>query len=340
MNKKCVLLCMLYVGGFQLPPNRVGELRSGLPTESGSFAPASQPSRGASLRPPNRVGGFQPPPAFFYANLEMVKKAVLVGINYRKTSAELRGCINDVYNVEMLLREYWGFTEIRILTDDTEIKPTKKGIMEALAWLVSSAPEDTLFFHYSGHGTLVKDHSGDEESGKDSALVPIDYTTSGVILDDELRATLDLLPPKTRFFGILDCCHSGTGFDLHYLYSDSSYTTASPAAKIDLSSKYRFDLFDLKQSVTELRRHKKTAANVVLLSGCRDDQTAADAFEESQNCGALTYAFIKCCRLSSGRPKWKYLLKDVSCLLHLKKYTQIPQLSSGCSLPMDDELFL
>ena len=265
----------------------------------------------------------------------MSKRALLVGINYRKMPGELRGCINDVYNVELILREYWGFDDIKILTDDTEIKPTKKGILDGLNWLVAPGA-DTLFFHYSGHGTAVHDRSGDEESGKDCALVPLDYQTGGIILDDELRVIIDTLPASANLFGILDCCHSGTGFDLHYLYNDYSYASGSVA---DVT-KYYYENYNLKQTITELRRHKKTTANVVLLSGCRDDQTSADAVEEGQNCGALTYGFIKSCRISEGKPRWKYMLKDIRCLLVLKKYTQIPQLSSGRDINLNDVIFL
>jgi hypothetical protein len=89
------------------------------------------------------------------------RKAVLVGINYIGQSASLSGCINDVRNMESFLRE-WGFGDpyIRVLTDDDESEPysqpTKANILRDLRWLVESAkPGDSLFFHFSGHGSYV-----------------------------------------------------------------------------------------------------------------------------------------------------------------------------------------
>ena len=41
-------------------------------------------------------------------------------------------------------------------------QPTRQNILEAMAWLVSDAqPNDSLFFHYSGHGGQVVDLNGD-----------------------------------------------------------------------------------------------------------------------------------------------------------------------------------
>lgn len=56
------------------------------------------------------------------------KRALLIGINYRETPSELRGCINDVNNVkEFLLTKGYKEKYITILTDDTEVKPTQIG---------------------------------------------------------------------------------------------------------------------------------------------------------------------------------------------------------------------
>ena len=58
-----------------------------------------------------------------------------------------------------------------ILTDDQQDPrsvPTKENIIRAMQWLVSEAqPNDSLFFHYSGHGGQTKDLDGDEADGYD-----------------------------------------------------------------------------------------------------------------------------------------------------------------------------
>lgn len=48
----------------------------------------------------------------------MVARCRAEGINYRDTSAELRGCINDVYNMQKVLVEQYGFKiEVLMLQD-------------------------------------------------------------------------------------------------------------------------------------------------------------------------------------------------------------------------------
>jgi hypothetical protein len=47
--------------------------------------------------------------------------------------------------------------------------------------------------HYSGHGGQETDYSGDEESGLDDTLVPLDYQENGQIIDDIIFEELVLV---------------------------------------------------------------------------------------------------------------------------------------------------
>lgn len=70
-------------------------------------------------------------------------------------------------------------------------------------------------FHYSGHGSRVRDCDGDELDGYDESLVPVDYQTEGKILDDEINATIVRpLPRGATLHAIIDTCFSGTFLDL------------------------------------------------------------------------------------------------------------------------------
>ncbi|KAK0475413.1 caspase domain-containing protein [Armillaria novae-zelandiae] len=98
------------------------------------------------------------------------KRAVCIGINYRQgKEVKLNGSILDAGNIrDFLMRQGYKADGIRMLTDDTEKKPTKSNIIEAMSWLVQSAkPGDSLFLHYSGHGGCVPDQNGDETDGQD-----------------------------------------------------------------------------------------------------------------------------------------------------------------------------
>jgi hypothetical protein len=140
------------------------------------------------------------------------KRALLVGINNYKAVEHLRGSLNDVAAMRQILTTRWGFSPDNVVTL-TEEAATRDAILRSLEQLVSeSGPNDTVVFHYSGHGSQVKDLNGDEEDGLDETLVPYDGRTPGVpdIVDDELDVIFSKLKAGTALI-ILDSCHSGTG---------------------------------------------------------------------------------------------------------------------------------
>lgn len=110
----------------------------------------------------------------------MTKKAVLIGINYPGTKAELKGCVNDVKRMYACLVDRYGFSKenitVLIDTDDRYTQPTGRNIRRALGNLVGSAePGDVLFVHYSGHGTRLPAETGeDDDTGYDECIVPSD----------------------------------------------------------------------------------------------------------------------------------------------------------------------
>merc|ERR1711916_11436 len=120
------------------------------------------------------------------------KRGLFVGINYFGSKAELRGCINDVHNVKEFVTQTFGFSDIRVLTDDdkNDGSPTMANLIESMRWLVDGAKKgDSLFFHYSGHGGTSKDVAPDtdEADGQDETLVPVDYETAGQLVDDKIH---------------------------------------------------------------------------------------------------------------------------------------------------------
>ncbi|MDY7022566.1 MAG: caspase family protein, partial [Cyanobacteriota bacterium] len=91
------------------------------------------------------------------------KLALLVGINEYQGATKLRGCVMDVELQKHLLIHRFGFnpSDILIVSDNSPIKPTRENILEAFQeHLIKQAkPNDVAVFHYSGHGSLVKDPS-------------------------------------------------------------------------------------------------------------------------------------------------------------------------------------
>ena len=66
-------------------------------------------------------------------------KCLLIGINYENIpKARLYGCINDVTNIQELLKSsYPKCTQYMTITDKTPIMPTRANIILAINWLVS-----------------------------------------------------------------------------------------------------------------------------------------------------------------------------------------------------------
>ncbi len=191
-----------------------------------------------------------------------------------------------------------------MLTDETSTKPTRSNILASLAWLVDGLRiGENVLFHYSGHGGLVRDVNGDEISGFDSCIYPIDKTTVQSITDDELRAQLAIkIPSGCKLFVVLDCCHSGTAVDLRCAWQATAQNSLS---------------------FTENLKYPKTLGTVVFLSGCQDTQMAIDTVDEKgRPCGALTMALLKTWQTYGHAMKFKHLLWDVHEILRSGGYSQ------------------
>ncbi|KAF9996375.1 Ca(2+)-dependent cysteine protease [Modicella reniformis] len=167
------------------------------------------------------------------------KKALLIGINYFGDPNQLLGCINDTRDVFGFINGYFGFRfqDTILLTDDQiyeDKRPTGANIRYWMKWLVKDAePQDSLFFHYAGHGGRIKDfsyngkaeHLGDEADGYDEIIYPCDYLRSGIISDDEMYDLMVKdLPAGVQLTALVDACHSGTMLDLPYIYNGNHVT--------------------------------------------------------------------------------------------------------------------
>ena len=157
--------------------------------------------------------------------------ALLIGIDdYSKTSfPSLKGCRNDVRLIRHVLLSRFHFAPSRVtMLEDADA--THERVLAELDRLRRVAkPEDVIYIHYSGHGSLVCDFNGDEGwRGMDSSLVTYGsrhslttgapkrtQTNTGLneydVLDDELERYLGALSVVTKnIVFVADACHSGT----------------------------------------------------------------------------------------------------------------------------------
>jgi len=249
------------------------------------------------------------------------KKALLIGINYIKNPSNgLNGCINDVKSIKDLLITKFGYKaeNIILMSDDQsgQLEPSKKNILEQINKVVATLKSgDTLFVHYSGHGTQITSTDNDETNnpdtpGEDDCLCPCDFNKysweDGFISDDTLKEILvNKVPVGAKLRAFFDCCHSGSALDLEYLWKNNEDFIKVSAAE-------------------------RQSDDILLISGCRDSQTSADSWNEQkkQAMGALTMALIK--SLSNTqviKTTWKELVLLTRHNLATDKYTQFPMLS-------------
>ncbi len=145
----------------------------------------------------------------------MADKAFLNGINNYKYVSDLRGCVNDVAEMESLLMDACGFSKTNIRTR-TDNRVTKDEIKSGWKWLLRGAKAgDRLVFHFSGHGSYTVDQDGDEQDDhRDELLCLYDMDwddAESYLLDDELWEMTHEVPEGVLLTVILDSCHSGTG---------------------------------------------------------------------------------------------------------------------------------
>ena len=253
-------------------------------------------------------------------------KAILFGLNYVNIPrATLNGCINDVKQISQQIHTLFdGQLHVDVFTDDIDRKNTSyDGIVQNLYDAAIQSYSDDLDFvwvHFSGHGSQKKDTSGDELDYMDEGICPSDFHIKGILIDDILNNVISKFNPKTKVLFVADCCHSGSILDLKYSWN-----------------------VDARKCKTD-NKNCKIMNNVILISGCMDNQTSADAFNllnDKKHIGALTASFIK---VLEKRPQQLYdvfsFVSSVRTELRRGGFNQYPCLSSTIDISKEPSMVM
>ena len=266
------------------------------------------------------------------------RRALCVGINKFKNlpTATLQGCVNDANDMALLLKEKLGFadTDITVLAD---AQATKAAVMGALRVMVDDAKAgkaNYLVFSFSSHGTQIPDANGDEADKWDEAFCPYDtaakagqWDPNTIIVDDELHDLFLELPPAALLEVYLDTCHSGTG-----LKADDPNLLLSPFhPKPRWLPPPSYQAFEAPRELHALdtKRHGidgLASRHHILWSGCRSDQTSADAHFDGRYNGAFPYYFVKAVRESNNTLTRAKIRDQVRTNLKKSGFKQLPQL--------------
>lgn len=273
----------------------------------------------------------------------MKRKAVIVGINkYRDSSSNLRGCVNDALDMKWLLTKFFRYKEldVKLLLDG---QATRHNILNSIDWLIKGSKSgDILTFHFSGHGSRIFDRSGDESDKMDELICPHDMNWQYPLIDDILASKFKKAARGAKLYLIFDCCHSGTisRADMSAgLYQVPRFLPPPPELDGDsknvnkMCSSLRYGggwlILLLNKLIDMLRaddvKSRFTGYPHVLLSGCRDDQTSADAYIAGKYAGAFTWHLVNYLR-QYPRSDIKTVHREVRNNVARKGYSQRPQL--------------
>lgn len=272
----------------------------------------------------------------------LMKKAVLIGINYPNTSHALKGCINDVLEMKQILEQVYKFDSIKMLTDS---EATTAGMLSALNTLVNEAkPGDILYVHYSGHGSQMINptESDTEADGLDEIICPIDLNWKDkVIRDDDLRKIFDRVPSGVNLTVTLDCCNSGGGLDHEYQYqpdvSSNKEIENNPGRFLPPPDHLAPEIMFIGKAQRQVRSRSVDDTGL-LISGCQSHQTSADAFIGGKYMGACTYAMSTLLRETEGDITYKELVDRMNQKMVELKFTQRPELNGPVGLFEKDML--
>ena len=245
--------------------------------------------------------------------------------------------------------------------------PNGRNMLAAMSWLVSE-PGTCNFLHYSGHGGQVADTDGSRVSGFDDTIVPYDFERKGQIPSDILHKTLvSRLPPQSTLFVIFDCCHSGSAVELPYIYRSDSEGNVNMLDNVQAGMRLvgaashlvqggfnmdsmgdarqllagaqslfkglqhqggKSDRYGLSEQDFAEEYEDEKRRNVYMYSGCRDDQTSADASISGSHVGAMSWAFLETMKEHGPKQSYLQVLQNTRRILK-GRYTQVPQLSVG-----------
>jgi metacaspase-1 len=237
------------------------------------------------------------------------KRALLFAINEYGGGNDLAGCINDQIDFILKLDTRFPGFDIRAFHDAQVTR--KKFISEVTNAINVLRAGDFLLIQYSGHGTQTYDRHGDEEDGYDEAI----YLMDGMVIDDDIGNTLMSIPDDATVVLLFDSCFSGTvtrAFNNPHPIRNRYFQ--NPNLKVGRRKRVRFSPAEMKWLV---------------LSGCNEHQTSADAYFNDRPNGAFTYYALHTLSPGITYREWMYMIQK---LLPNKDFDQCPTLEGKQSL--------
>jgi len=307
----------------------------------------------------------------------MARRALLIAISYHslankwpKHELHLKGTHHDPSKIYDILTRVYGYEhdDITILMDDHSGRyqqPTRENMLREMEALVQDADSgDSFVFHFSGHGSQVRNLDGTEDDHYDEVIWPSDVqynpeedeesdVTNYIKDDDLMRIMAKPLPSGAQLTAIFDCCHSGTALDLPFSKDESGerYQDLNVQPKRSLSKAFLNLGFSAKGLIRRhvsgghhahvhhhgqrdgLTHHGTEAADVTSWAACSDSETTLESKRGGMLVSALHEELFKSAE-SNGVFTHEELLKALTYNLHQKtEHAKQHMMSRGMRVP-------
>jgi hypothetical protein len=244
------------------------------------------------------------------------RQSLHIGLNvvdpqqYGGWDGALSGCVNDA-NAMQEVAVSRGFKPQMLLDSDATAEAVRAHLDAAATELGDG---DFFFLTYSGHGGQVPDENNEESDRLDETWCLYDTE----LVDDSLYGALCTFAAGVRIFVMSDSCHSETvtrdivrrrdvGRE-RAIRAPGPNSKQAPLEVTEAEFKANKAAYEAQSKWWEPRSRPTDAkAKVVLMSGCRDDQTSLDG----ANNGAFTEAFLHVWDSGNYRRSYSDLRNDV-----------------------------
>jgi hypothetical protein len=252
----------------------------------------------------------------------MSNQAIISGINNYKhdPGAQLRGCIEDAQQMNLLALNYLDFepSSISLLLDSQATAERIKG--HVFTAVQQSKPGDHILWTHSSHGTNEPDTT--QADGMQELLCCYDtkeengwWNMYSVIPARFIGEVIKELHPEAHMDIILDCCYAPEGSQLKAMglsYDKARFLPNSTRIMVGSQT-----------DTIPIPKPTKLPPNVCLWSACESSQTSADAYIDGKWQGAFSAAFRKFFKVGRSRSDIIYYARK---WLGDNRYEQVPHL--------------
>ena len=224
---------------------------------------------------------------------------------YDGWDGQLNACENDAKDMAAIAKSQ-KFSQSKLLLTK---QAKSAALIDAMLDLARTmADGDFLLLTYSGHGGQVRDETGEEEDGMDETWCLYDRQ----LIDDELYRLFGQFKSGVRILMLSDSCHSGTMArmrrdaklaDAGHISREVARSEGGSAAKTEVAANTPIRLAPLEVTMANYAANRDMyraikaaaagaeatapAAQVILISGCMDDQTSLDGVNNGLFTGTL-----------------------------------------------------